>query len=169
VAGETRSSVVVDTPLGTFMVEATAAGASRVRLPGDDSHRVVSDESRASAIARAAASQIAEYARGQREEFDVPLDWIGVEPGHRNVLEALCALAPYGHTVTYGELGARAGIEDPREIGVHMATNPLPIVVPCHRVVASDGLGGYGGGLDLKRRLLELEGALPPSLDLGDV
>ena len=50
-----------------------------------------------------------------------------------------------------------------------MATNPLPLVVPCHRVVAADGLGGYGGGLELKRRLLELEGVLPPSLGLGDV
>jgi methylated-DNA-[protein]-cysteine S-methyltransferase len=70
--------------------------------------------------------------------------------------------------MTYGELGRRAGVDDPREVGVLMATNPLPLVVPCHRVVAADGLGGYGGGLRLKRLLLELEGALPPSLDLGD-
>ena len=61
------------------------------------------------------------------------------------------------------------GVDDPREVGVMMATNPLPLVVPCHRVVASDGLGGYGGGLDLKRRLLELEGVLPQRLDLGDL
>ena len=71
-------------------------------------------------------------------------------------------------TVTYGELGRRTGVDDPRDVGVMMARNPLPLVVPCHRVVASDGLGGYGGGLDLKRRLLELEGVLPPRLDLGD-
>ncbi len=90
-------------------------------------------------------------------------------PTHRRVLETLCEIAPYGTTVTYGELGARADVEDPRDVGVLMARNPLPLVVPCHRVVASDGLGGYGGGLELKRRLLELEGVLPPRLDLGDV
>jgi methylated-DNA-[protein]-cysteine S-methyltransferase len=81
----------------------------------------------------------------------------------------LCEIAPYGSTVTYGELGRQSGVDDAREIGVHMARNPLPLVVPCHRVVASDGLGGYGGGLELKRRLLELEGFLPQRLDLGDV
>jgi methylated-DNA-[protein]-cysteine S-methyltransferase len=116
-----------------------------------------------------AAAQLVEFARGEREEFDVPLDFSDVEPAHRRVLETLCEIAPYGTTVTYGELGARAGVDDPREVGVMMATNPLPLVVPCHRVVASDGLGGYGGGLDLKRRLLELEGVLPQRLDLGDL
>jgi len=121
------------------------------------------------ALARTAAEQIAEYARGERETFDVPLDWSGVSPEHRRVLETLVVTAPYGHTVTYGELGGRAGIDDPRDVGVLMNRNPFPIVVPCHRVLASDGLGGYGGGLVLKRRLLELEGALPPSLDLGDL
>jgi methylated-DNA-[protein]-cysteine S-methyltransferase len=80
------------------------------------------------------------------------------------VLEELLAAAPFGRTVTYGELGRRAGESDPRDVGQMMASNPLPLVVPCHRVVAADGLGGYGGGLGLKRRLLELEGVLPPRL-----
>jgi methylated-DNA-[protein]-cysteine S-methyltransferase len=97
-------------------------------------------------------------------EFDVELDWNEVDPRHRNVLEALVAAAPFGRTVTYGELARRAGEEDPRDVGSMMARNPLPLVVPCHRVVAADGLGGYGGGLDLKRRLLELEHVLPPRL-----
>jgi methylated-DNA-[protein]-cysteine S-methyltransferase len=92
-----------------------------------------------------------------------------VDSAHRHVLETLCAVAPYGVTVTYGELGRLAGVDDPRDVGVMMATNPLPLVVPCHRVVAADGLGGYGGGPELKRRLLELEGALPARLDFGDV
>ena len=61
------------------------------------------------------------------------------------------------------------GVDDPRDVGVLMARNPIPLVIPCHRVVASDGLGGYGGGLDLKQRLLELEGVLPPRLDLDAV
>jgi methylated-DNA-[protein]-cysteine S-methyltransferase len=92
-----------------------------------------------------------------------------VDSAHRHALETLSAVAPYGVTVTYGELGRLAGVDDPRDVGVMMATNPLPLIVPCHRVVAADGLGGYGGGLELKRRLLELEGALPARLDFGDV
>jgi methylated-DNA-[protein]-cysteine S-methyltransferase len=170
VAGE-RSVVTVETAVGVLCVETTDAGVVRVRLPGDTAARgpagVVPAE--AAAIARSAASELAEYARGEREVFDVPLDWSAATGEHRRVLETLCGIAPYGRTVTYGELGEHAGIDDPRDVGLHMNRNPLPIVVPCHRVVASDGLGGYGGGLALKRRLLELEGALPPSLDLGDL
>jgi methylated-DNA-[protein]-cysteine S-methyltransferase len=159
--------VVVDTPLGTFGVEASGVGVSRIRLSGQEGASW--SDAEGDAIARRAALQLGEYARGERDEFDLPLDLRNVTSEHRKVLETLCEIAPYGHTVTYGDLGVRAGVGDAREVGVHMATNPLPIVVPCHRVVASDGLGGYGGGLPLKRRLLELEGVLPPSLDLGDV
>lgn len=162
------ASASVDTPIGIVGVEASDAGVRRVRLPGGGELEPRGGGAAAESAAVAAA-QLVEFARGEREEFDVPLDWSDVEPTHRRVLETLCEIAPYGTTVTYGELGARAGIDDPREVGVMMATNPLPLVVPCHRVVASDGLGGYGGGLDLKRRLLELEGALPQRLDLGDL
>jgi len=157
----------IQTPIGTLGIDASEAGLRRVRLPGE--HEVVAegDGPGAAANATAAAQQLAEYARGEREEFELTFDWEGVDPSHRLVLEKLCEIAPYGTTVTYGELGARAGGVDPRDVGVMMATNPLPLVVPCHRVVASDGLGGYGGGLDLKRQLLELEGVLPQRLDLG--
>lgn len=161
--------LVVDTPLGSLGVEATAEGVCRVRFPGDRAVEAAHGDGAKASIAERARAQLAEYARGERKEFDLPLDWRGVEATHRTVLETLCAIAPYGHTVTYGELGAASGVADPREIGVHMATNPLPVVVPCHRVLASDGLGGYSGGVELKRRLLELEGVLPPSLDLGEV
>jgi methylated-DNA-[protein]-cysteine S-methyltransferase len=156
----------VETHIGTLAVEASKAGVRRIRLPGE--HEVeTSGNGPAAGKAEAAAVQLAEYARGEREGFEVALDWAGVEPTQRRVLETLCEIAPYGTTVTYGELGTRAGGVDPRDVGVMMATNPLPLVVPCHRVVASDGLGGYGGGLELKRRLLELEGVLPQRLDLG--
>ena len=156
----------IQTPIGTLGVDASDDGLRRVRLPGEDELEA-SGEGSAAGNAAAAATQLAEYARGERESFQLTLDWSGVAVTHRRVLETLCEIAPYGSTVTYGELGARAGGVDPRDVGVMMATNPLPLVVPCHRVLASDGLGGYGGGLELKRRLLELEGVLPQRLDLG--
>jgi len=167
--GSLAAVTAVETPLGTIGVEATAAGLRRVRLPGD--HIVVpgaTGDAGAAANAASAAGQLTEYADGRREGFELELDWADVEATHRRVLETLCELAPFGQTVTYGALGRRSGVDDPREVGVLMARNPLPLVVPCHRVVASDGLGGFGGGLELKRRLLELEGVLPPRLDLGE-
>ena len=159
----------IDSPVGTIGVESTAAGLRRVHLPGDHVRRAGSTDegSAAAANAERAIAQVEEYLRGEREEFDVVLDWTGVDATHRHVLETLREIAPFGTTVTYGELGRRAGIDDPRDVGVLMARNPIPLVFPCHRVVASDGLGGYGGGLELKRHLLELEGVLPPRLDLG--
>ena len=164
------SSRTAEGPVGAVGVEATSSGLRRVRLPGE---RSLTPDNVATGAAAAhadeAATQISAYLQGERETFDLQLDWTGVDETHRRVLETLRELAPYGTTVTYGELGRRSGVEDPRDVGVMMARNPLPLVVPCHRVVASDGLGGYGGGLELKRRLLELEGVLPPRLDLGDV
>ena len=158
----------VETPIGTIGVEATAAGVRRVHLPGEDVPRQSTPgNERAAANVSAAAEQLTEYASGQREVFEIELDWTGVDLTHRRVLETLREIALFGTTVTYGELGSRAGVDDPREVGVMMARNPLPLVVPCHRVVASDGLGGFGGGLDLKRRLLELEGVLQPQLQLN--
>lgn len=158
----------VDTAIGVVGIEATDAGIRRVRLPGDGELEPRGSGA-AEALAASAAEQLEEYARGERVAFELVFDWGRVDAHHRHVLETLSAIAPYGVTVTYGELGRRAGVDDPRDVGVLMATNPLPLVVPCHRVVAADGLGGYGGGLELKRRLLELEGVLPPRLDLGDV
>jgi methylated-DNA-[protein]-cysteine S-methyltransferase len=138
-----------------------------VRLPSGDAPRDDSTGDGSAAVnTERAAAQIGEYLRGEREEFDVVLDLTGVDATQRHVLETLREIAPFGTTVTYGELGRRAGIDDPRDVGVLMARNPIPLVIPCHRVVASDGLGGYGGGLELKQRLLELEGVLPARLDL---
>ena len=163
-----RAALSVETELGTIGVETTDDGVRRVHLPGSPDVEQ-SGGGAAAELATFAAAQLAEYAHGTRSTFDVELDWTAVDATHRRVLETLREIAPYGTTVTYGELGRRAGVDDPRDVGVMMARNPLPLVVPCHRVVASEGLGGYGGGLDLKQRLLELEGVLPPRLDLGDV
>jgi methylated-DNA-[protein]-cysteine S-methyltransferase len=169
-AQATRTTIALETPIGTLGLEATEAGLQRVRLPGEN--RLVRDTvggGRSTEIAGDAAAQLTEYLDGGRTEFEIGLDWAGVGSEHRHLLEVLCEVAPFGRTVTYGELGRHAGIEDPRDVGALMGRNPLPLVVPCHRVVAADGLGGYGGGLELKRRLLEVEGVLPPRLDLGDV
>ena len=161
------AAMSIDSSVGSIGVESTPAGLRRVCLPGSDARRVGATGGASAAVnAEQALAQVEEYLRGEREEFDLVLDWTGVDATHRHVLETLREIAPFGTTVTYGELGRRAGIDDPRDVGVLMARNPIPLVVPCHRVVASDGLGGYGGGLDLKQRLLELEGVLPPRLDL---
>jgi methylated-DNA-[protein]-cysteine S-methyltransferase len=157
-------------PFGDIGVEATPNGLRRVRLPGE---RALAGDSTgtgtAATHAQVAAGQIVEYLAGNLQVFEVALDWDTVDATHRRVLETLSEIAPYGTTVTYGDLGRQARVDDPREVGVFMARNPLPLVVPCHRVVASDGIGGFGGGLELKRRLLELEGVLPARLELGDL
>jgi methylated-DNA-[protein]-cysteine S-methyltransferase len=121
----------------------------------------------------AALGQLAEYFAGQRRAFDLPVDWSGRSAAQRQVLPVLLASAAYGETVTYGALARRAGLADgatvpaARVVGQIMGSNPCPIIVPCHRVVAGDGLGGYSGGsgIEIKRWLLIFEGALPPTLD----
>jgi methylated-DNA-[protein]-cysteine S-methyltransferase len=160
------AAVAIRTQIGVLRIVASADGIRRVLLPGAGAGAESHGSEAASAIARDAARQLAEYAEGARQSFELPLDWSGVDVRHRRVLETLVEVAPYGHTVTYGELGQHAGEEDARRIGALMARNPIPLVVPCHRVVASDGLGGYGGGVELKRVLLELEQVLPPRLPL---
>jgi methylated-DNA-[protein]-cysteine S-methyltransferase len=160
------ATAVLVTPVGAFGMTASDRGLRRVTLPGDGLPVQSAGSAGAVALASQAARQLAEYLDGSRTSFDLRLDWGGVDARHRHVLQTLAGAAPFGRTVTYGELGRLAGEPDPREVGVMMARNPLPLVVPCHRVVASDGLGGYGGGIELKRRLLELEGVLPARLPL---
>ncbi len=110
------------------------------------------------------AAQLVEYFEGERREFTFPISLRGT-PFEMTVWKALRGI-PYGDTLTYGELAQAIGIpKGARAVGGANGRNPIPIVVPCHRVVAADGaLGGYGGGLDLKRRLLKLEGHGPFTL-----
>ena len=109
---------------------------------------------------RPLAKQLIDYLDGRRTTFDVDLDLSHVTPFRREVLMQ-CAAIPRGQVSTYAELARRAGRPNAyRAVGHTMATNPIPIVIPCHRVLGSDGgLHGFGGGLDMKRRLLALEGA----------
>jgi methylated-DNA-[protein]-cysteine S-methyltransferase len=126
----------------------------------------------AARLATAASAQLAEYFSGQRRSFELPLDWGAASRLQRQVLGVLFESVGFGETITYGALARLAGSRDgqvplpARAIGQLMGSNPYPLIVPCHRVVAADGLGGYGGGTgtEIKRWLLIFEGAVPPTL-----
>jgi methylated-DNA-[protein]-cysteine S-methyltransferase len=162
----------VDTPMGTVVVAATRRGLVRLALPGARTDDVLA-ELAANLSPRVlewpagvddARRELDEYFEGRRDRFDLALDWRLSHPGfYRRVLRAT-ARVPFGSTTTYGDVAARAG--NPRAhraAGTALGRNPIPIVVPCHRVLRSGGdLGNYGGGPELKRFLLELEGALTP-------
>lgn len=150
-----------DTPFGRITLLATAKGLRRVVLPGvgEALHATGGEDRQAEAHAAQAEREIREYLDGRRREFTVPLDMDDLPPFYAKVLRQLLKV-PCGQTVSYGELACRAGSpKAARAVGQAMAANPIPIVIPCHRVLASGHrLGGYGGGPDLKRRLLTLEG-----------
>jgi methylated-DNA-[protein]-cysteine S-methyltransferase len=156
----------VDTPVGPLLVAATERGVVRVAYPnqGHDAvlqalaDRISPRVLRAPAPLDPAARQLGEYFDGARRTFDVPLDWQLAAGFRAAVLHRLADIG-YGRTASYAAVAALAG--NPRAVravGTACATNPLPVVVPCHRVVRSDGgMGGYLGGLDAKRTLLDLE------------
>lgn len=157
-----------DSPLGPLTVFVTPQGLVRLSYPGEGlavqvdelaervSPRILGSPERTDAVRR----QLDEYFEGKRSTFDVPIDWRLVSGFARDVLRVTAAI-PFGSISTYGEVAARAGSPRAyRAAGNALGSNPIPIVVPCHRVVhAGGGLGGYTGGLDRKRHLLRLEGA----------
>ncbi|WNF01520.1 methylated-DNA--[protein]-cysteine S-methyltransferase [Streptomyces luomodiensis] len=114
----------------------------------------------------AAIRQVESYFAGETTAFTLPLDWSLITGFNRRVLRELAAHVPYGTVVGYQDLADRVGEPGAaRAVGVAMGSNPLPVVVPCHRVVESGGgIGGFGGGLETKRALLALEGVLPQPL-----
>lgn len=169
-------TALLDTPIGTLTVGATARGLRLVQFPHDrepDQPLTAADPAaKPDHIAQAqldeAVLQLTEYFDGGRTQFDIALDWYGVN-GLRLTVLKLLAEVPFGETVTYGDLakGSGAGVTASQAVGGIMGSNPLPIVVPCHRVLAADGLGGFGGGLRTKEWLLAWEGVMPPALDWG--
>ena len=118
------------------------------------------------ALLRRARAQLDEYFAGARRTFDLPLSPAGTE-FQRDVWTTLATI-PYGETISYAQLATRVGRPSAmRAVGAANGRNPLPIVLPCHRVIGADGaLTGFGGGLPTKQFLLKLEGALPPAFDL---
>ncbi|MBN2053409.1 methylated-DNA--[protein]-cysteine S-methyltransferase [bacterium] len=153
----------LEIPAGPYklLVELSETGIASLLIESPDYPGVRSDADSSpvdTGLAERVRAQLIEYFAGTRKVFDLPLDLQGTE-FRRRVWRKLCAV-PYGVTITYGALAARAGNPGAaRAVGSAMATNPVPIIVPCHRVVAAGGrLGGYTGGLDIKRYLLRLEG-----------
>ncbi|HEU5363710.1 MAG TPA: methylated-DNA--[protein]-cysteine S-methyltransferase [Gaiellaceae bacterium] len=154
---------IVDSPVGRLHVAATERGLCRISYFGDAWEDELS-RGFGRRVLRVPLDgvrrELDEYFEGRRREFDLPLD-LRVAPFPEAVLREL-AHVPYGSTDTYGALAARAGRPGAaRAVGTVMNRNPIPIVLPCHRIVGANGsLTGYAGGLDVKRRLLQLEGAI---------
>jgi methylated-DNA-[protein]-cysteine S-methyltransferase len=145
-------------PFGEVTVVVSERGVREISLPGDDQP----DGELSTADARV-KRQLGEWFAGKRHAFDFTIDLDGVDGFRRTVLETLAHDVGWGEVVTYGELAGMAGRpRAARAVGSAMRDNPLPFVIPCHRVVAAGGhIGGYGGGRNavaLKRRLLEREG-----------
>lgn len=139
-------------------IEVTPRGVSGVRFGGQRRVSASGPTDTQSPLAEAALEEIDEYLEGQRTRFELPLDLQSASPFRGSVLKKLLTI-PFGETVSYGELADRVGCNSARAVGQAVGWNPLPILVPCHRVVTHGGrLGGYSGGLDRKLALLRLEG-----------
>ncbi|HWE67649.1 MAG TPA: methylated-DNA--[protein]-cysteine S-methyltransferase [Acidimicrobiales bacterium] len=152
----TTYTMPLESPVGRLVLESDGDVLIGIWLPterkgalsqGDDAPPVLKDT----------ATQLEEYFAGERTEFDVPMELDGTA-FQRDVWHELSRI-PYGVTISYGELARRVGRpKGPRAVGQANGKNPIPIIVPCHRVLASNGIGGYGGGLPMKRALLAVEG-----------
>lgn len=170
---------VVDSPVGPLRLVATERGLALISFAVSESERATIDElarrglspfpvadapSSARAVLDLAQAELDEYFAGHRRDFDLPLDWWGVTPFTRDTLEATAAV-PFGRLETYGGIAGRIGKPGAsRAVGNALGSNPLPVIVPCHRIVASGGgIGGYTGGLGIKQRLLAIEGVALPA------
>jgi methylated-DNA-[protein]-cysteine S-methyltransferase len=159
----------VDSPFGTLLLAATGKGLVRLAFPEEDVDSVLERLARrisprivaSAAPLERARRELDEYFGGSRHSFELALDWTLIGPFGRRVLRVTSEI-PYGGVLSYAEVAADAGSpRGSRAAGNALGSNPIPIVIPCHRVLRTSGaLGGYGGGLERKRYLLELEGAL---------
>ncbi len=159
----------VDSPIGKLLVATTTKGLVRISFHAEAEDLVLDELARrvSPRVVRAprkvapVARELDEYFAGRRTDFDLPLDWRLVGPYARKVLRATAAI-PFGQVSTYREVARKAGNPAAsRAAGNALGSNPIPVVVPCHRVLRTNGtLGGYGGGLDKKELLLRLEGVI---------
>ncbi|MEU9169541.1 methylated-DNA--[protein]-cysteine S-methyltransferase [Streptomyces sp. NPDC048420] len=169
---------VIGTDIGPLLLAATDEGLVNVVFHATDpvrdkaldrlASRLGTEpvEAPGSPLLAEATAQVEAYFAGERHDFELPLDWSLISGFNRQVLRELASGVAFGQVVGYGELAGRVGQPGAAQaVGVAMGSNPLPVVVPCHRVVESDGgIGGFGGGLETKRKLLALEGVLPEPL-----
>ena len=163
------SYTTIDSPFGPLLAAGTERGLVRLAFPEESEDSVLERLAarisprimRAPARFDEVARELDEYFVGRRRAFETDLDWSLIGPFGKRVLGVTAAI-PYGSVLSYIEVATEAGSpRGSRAAGNALGANPIPIVVPCHRVLRSGGaLGGYGGGLDRKRFLLELEGAL---------
>jgi methylated-DNA-[protein]-cysteine S-methyltransferase len=163
------SYTAVDSPFGPLLAASTRTGLVRLAFPEESADEVLERLSarlsprivESPAALDTARRELDEYFAGSRQSFDVTLDWSLIGPFAQKVLRATAAI-PFGQVSTYALIAAEAGSpRGSRAAGNALGSNPIPIVIPCHRVLRSGGsLGGYGGGLDRKRHLLALEGSL---------
>jgi O-6-methylguanine DNA methyltransferase len=171
--GVKLSTLTVETPLGQLRAAVTEAGVARIALPRSSGpgfagwlRTVFADAERVPwlPLADKLEQELGEYFSGKRREFSLPLDPRGTE-FQCAVWRAIAAI-PYGQTRTYAEIARAAGrARAVRAAGTATGANPIPLLIPCHRVIAAHGkLGGFSGGLDAKRRLLALEKAATADL-----
>jgi methylated-DNA-[protein]-cysteine S-methyltransferase len=159
----------VDSPFGPLLLAQTPRGIVRVNLPSYDPEATLEELAakvsprvlEAPAKLDEARRELDLYFAGKLTDFDLPIDW-RLTHGFRGKVQRAIGRIPYGQTRTYTEMARRAGNERAvRAAGTACGSNPIPIIVPCHRVLRSGGaLGGYGGGLPMKEALLKLEGVL---------
>jgi len=157
----------IDSPFGMLHAAMTKRGLVRMAFPEEPAERMLEELAReiSPRIIEAPIrldrlrAELDEYFAGRRRRFEIALDWSLIGPFGRKVLRRTAAI-PYGGRLSYSEVAAEAGSpRGARAAGNALGANPIPIVIPCHRVLRSGGaLGGYGGGLERKRWLLELEG-----------
>ena len=146
----------MDTPVGHLVLESDGDVLIGIWLPSQAT-TTRGDGHDAPPVLKDTATQLEEYFAGERTGFDVPMELDGTA-FQKEVWRELTRI-PYGETISYGELARRVGRpKGPRAVGQANGRNPIPIIVPCHRVLASNGIGGYGGGLTIKRALLAVEG-----------
>jgi methylated-DNA-[protein]-cysteine S-methyltransferase len=145
-----------ESPIGRLVLECDGDVLIGIWLPNERRH-ARNDADDMPPVLKETASQLDAYFAGERTDFDVRMELDGTD-FQREVWSELRRI-PYGETISYGELARRVGRPSaPRAVGQANGRNPIPVIVPCHRVLASNGIGGYGGGLKVKRQLLGVEG-----------
>ena len=153
-----RNTLVMSSPVGKLTLVASSKGLVAIDVRNNAKQVVTAKDASAQSILLKTKKQLEQYFAGKRTSFDVALDLVGTE-FQVKAWRALCRI-PFGKTITYGQQASN--IKNPkafRAVGSANGKNPIPIIVPCHRVVASDGsLGGYSLGLKMKKQLLALEG-----------